>query len=336
MIYSLESLRGIAALLVAIMHFPIDYSLKAYFSYSYLMVDLFFCLSGFVIALNYYSKINNFSEFINFNKKRILRVYPLHFFVLQLFLLIECVKYLVEYKYNVVANNPAFETNNLVAYISNLFLVQTFLDTATFHNPSWSISTEVFAYIILSSIILFIKRVEVIILIIILSGFYIFYHSSANLDAITNLESIIRCFYSFFMGAGLYVLYNKINFRLFSLITIIALLLLPVYQMSISIIFCYLIYVLYVKHLKKQTTFLEWGGVKFLGAISYSIYMMHTFIFWGINQFYHFILIPNFIFSETMWFKNILLLISILLVIGVSYLTHKHIENKFRMKKGTK
>lgn len=78
------------------------------------------------------------------------------------------------------------------------------------------------------------------------------------------------------------------------------------------------------------------GGVKFLGAISYSIYMIHTFIFWVISQFYNFILIPNFIFSETMWFKNILLLISILLVIGVSYLTHKHIENKFRMKKGTR
>lgn len=261
MIYSLESLRGIAALLVAIMHFPVDYSLKAYFSYSYLMVDLFFCLSGFVIALNYYSKINNFSEFLNFNKKRILRVCPLHLFVLHLFLLIECFKYLVEYRYNIVANNPAFETNDLVAYISNLFLVQTFLDTPTFHNPSWSISTEVFAYIIFSSIILLIKRIELIVmLIVILSGYYIFNYSNANLDAITDAESIIRCFYSFFMGVGLYIFYNNINIKVFSLIAIIALVLLPVYQMGIPIIFCYLIYVLYVKHLKEQTSFLEWGG----------------------------------------------------------------------------
>ncbi|MCT7592492.1 acyltransferase [Aliarcobacter butzleri] len=267
MIYSLESLRGIAALLVAIGHFPLDYSFKIYFSYSYLMVDLFFCLSGFVIALNYSNKINDLNEFLDFNKKRILRVYPLHLFVLQLFLLIEFFKYLAEYRYGLVANNPAFEINNFTAYFSNLFLVQTFLDTPTFHNPSWSISTEVFAYIIFSLTMLFIKKIEVItILIVFLSGYYILNYSNAKLDAITDVESIIRCFYSFFMGVGLYIFYNRINLKVFSSITVISLILLPVYQISISVIFCYIMYLLYRRHLQEKTSFLEWGGHKVFGS----------------------------------------------------------------------
>lgn len=76
------------------------------------------------------------------------------------------------------------------------------------------------------------------------------------------------------------------------------------------------------------------GGIKFLGAISYSIYMMHTFVFWVVNQLYHFIIIPTFTFSESMWFKNLLIVLSLLIVICISYLTNRYIENKFRIKKG--
>lgn len=337
MIYSLESLRGIAALLVAIMH--LCYIFQAYVTYTsylYLMVDLFFCLSGFVLALNYIRNINNLNEFLSFNKKRILRVYPLHFFVLQLFLVIELFKYLLENKYNIIMNNHAFETNDVFGYLSNLFLVQVFFDKPSFNIPSWSISTEVFSYIIFSLIILFVKKKElIVILIITISGCYLMINTN-SLDIITGLESVIRCLYSFFMGVGLYIFYNKINLKIFLLITIIAMILLPFNEIMISIIFCFLIYLLYERHLKGKTSFLERPVMIFLGAISYSIYMIHTFIFLFIYQFYRFILVPNISFSESMWFKNLLIVISLLLVIGVSYLTNRYIENKFRIKKGNK
>jgi peptidoglycan/LPS O-acetylase OafA/YrhL len=57
----LESLRGIAALMVVFYHIewtnPLTHHLI--FRNGYLMVDLFFVLSGFVICYNYGQKIGN-------------------------------------------------------------------------------------------------------------------------------------------------------------------------------------------------------------------------------------------------------------------------------------
>ena len=51
----LDSWRGICALLVALFHFPTASAISqsAFIGSSYLFVDFFFVLSGFVIALNY-------------------------------------------------------------------------------------------------------------------------------------------------------------------------------------------------------------------------------------------------------------------------------------------
>ena len=56
MILSLETLRGLAALIVAFYHFPGE---SIFFvKEGFMAVYFFFSLSGFVIALNYFSKIN--------------------------------------------------------------------------------------------------------------------------------------------------------------------------------------------------------------------------------------------------------------------------------------
>ena len=87
MILGLETLRGLAALAVAFYHFPSDSLL--FIQNGYMAVYLFFSLSGFVITLNYFKKIDNIKSLIVFQKKRFFRLYPVHFFVLILVLLIE-------------------------------------------------------------------------------------------------------------------------------------------------------------------------------------------------------------------------------------------------------
>jgi len=83
----LESLRVIAALAVAIFHFrtPSPLAANAFIEHADLMVDLFFVLSGFVIALNYRERIGSFWDALTFQHRRFWRLYTLHLFTLMVF-----------------------------------------------------------------------------------------------------------------------------------------------------------------------------------------------------------------------------------------------------------
>jgi peptidoglycan/LPS O-acetylase OafA/YrhL len=75
----LDGLRGIAAVAVVVFHFmeiaiP-DYS-DSFIAHAYLMVDFFFCLSGFVIAYAYDAKIREIG-IAAFFKLRLIRLHPL-------------------------------------------------------------------------------------------------------------------------------------------------------------------------------------------------------------------------------------------------------------------
>lgn len=75
----LDGLRGIAAVAVVIFHFmefvTPDYS-DNFIAHAYLAVDFFFCLSGFVIAYAYDSKLQNLGV-AAFIKLRLIRLHPL-------------------------------------------------------------------------------------------------------------------------------------------------------------------------------------------------------------------------------------------------------------------
>ena len=77
----LDGLRGIAALVVVIFHFMeiaiSDYN-NNFIAHGYLAVDFFFCLSGFVIAYAYDSRIKILG-LKSFIKLRLMRLYPLVF-----------------------------------------------------------------------------------------------------------------------------------------------------------------------------------------------------------------------------------------------------------------
>ena len=82
-ITQLDGLRGIAAVMVLALHFPIIDSLitgNFFVRQSWLFVDFFFVLSGFIIGTNYYSKINNWSLFKTYIIKRVARLLPLLYF----------------------------------------------------------------------------------------------------------------------------------------------------------------------------------------------------------------------------------------------------------------
>lgn len=73
----LDALRGIAALLVVPRHAPKNFHAALFFFPSFLAVDFFFCLSGFVVAFSYEQRLRADFRFPAFALTRALRLYPL-------------------------------------------------------------------------------------------------------------------------------------------------------------------------------------------------------------------------------------------------------------------
>lgn len=76
-------MRGIAAIVVFAVHCGSVFEVRSLFANGPLAVDLFFCLSGFVVARAYDSKIVN-RDFWWLMRKRIVRLYPMIVFAIAL------------------------------------------------------------------------------------------------------------------------------------------------------------------------------------------------------------------------------------------------------------
>jgi peptidoglycan/LPS O-acetylase OafA/YrhL len=74
---ALDGLRGIAAIAVLTRHVP-DKTLADVLHGSYLAVDLFFVLSGFVLAHSYLSRLRTDMSATTFLRVRLIRLYPLY------------------------------------------------------------------------------------------------------------------------------------------------------------------------------------------------------------------------------------------------------------------
>jgi len=148
--FKLESLRGVAACLVILFHSSFNFGLLpvAFISNSYLFVDFFFIISGFVMSYAYGGKIKEGLSFKNYIFLRLGRIYPLHLFMLFLWLPYILIK---QYMYTSgYGGTDQFEASNLSSFISNLVLLQSMglHSHLSWNGPSWSISTELFAYVI--------------------------------------------------------------------------------------------------------------------------------------------------------------------------------------------
>jgi peptidoglycan/LPS O-acetylase OafA/YrhL len=159
---ALTSIRGIAAWWVVLFHLrlllapwlpaPIIRALAQ----GNLAVDLFFILSGFVIALNYGDRLaGDWRATGDFLFRRFARIYPLHLLILAGFAAYAGAATLF--------GSATLEEQHPGYFLASLFLVQNwgFLHELRWNVPAWSISTEAFAYLlfpILIRLILPIRR----------------------------------------------------------------------------------------------------------------------------------------------------------------------------------
>jgi peptidoglycan/LPS O-acetylase OafA/YrhL len=149
----LDAFRGLAALCVVVYHLNLvdSHSELAFFRGSSVFVQLFFVLSGFVLAHGY-----GFREGLGFRsymRARVFRIYPLHLFMFLVFVLLECGK-LAAYRFAGITFNylPFTGATAPREVLPNLLLIHAwvpFADTLSFNFPSWSISIEFYLYVML-------------------------------------------------------------------------------------------------------------------------------------------------------------------------------------------
>lgn len=283
----LDSFRGLCALCVVLYHLHVPYSLIewTFFRSSHLFVEFFFVLSGFVLFHTYH-KLSRFNDFKKFIVKRIFRLYPLHIFMLAIFILFELGKAFAEMKgFNF--NGHAFSGSNAPReIIPNILLLQSWLNNAdplSFNGPSWSISAEMYVYVLFALLIITSRKFGIYIFAAIAAFAFFNLIAESDLFKMTSLR-VVSCF---FLGTLTYQFYKKIEHYPFTrnaLTMLESLVLLGVviilsttmkYQGVIASVWFSVVIMIFSFEGGLISSFLKNKYFMILGKLSYSIYMIH-------------------------------------------------------------
>lgn len=303
--YSLDTFRGIAALLVAYMHVQI-YGI--YWAKAWYCVDFFFILSGFILQYKYFCPVmpDDKSFLHKFVSHRIARLYPLHIAVLFLILL--------EWLW-VGYVPPLNQGRGTVPFdlLQSVFMIQG-MGFSLGNNPvnpsSWSIGTEFWANILFACLFIqkgFFIRISIAFLA------YLFLVNSCRTIDVTGFPALyfistgfLRTIGGFFLGTILYDIYAFIRSkwipRLFFLsvceLASLASLILFAYitrntnlygiDVCYIILFCTAI-IIFSFDSGILSYFFKKFKIYYIGYFSYSIYMIHYVLFWTLRDIFNII-----------------------------------------------
>ena len=308
MLNSLTSLRFFFAFVVFSSHLTFVKTNLAWYNYlknnvffeGYLGVGFFFILSGFVLALNYEKKV---IDNPNFDKKkfyiaRIARIYPLHVLTFCVMLPFVIINVWQGYFHWDIAG-------------ANLFLLQSYIPVKDFYfsinNVSWSISTELFFYLMFPFYVIWLHKfpkLKYILLLIIPIIIFAepYFRTNMKLEkAIFYINPIVRSF-DFILGIITCQIYKKIkdtpiNFSKGTLIEIAAITVLAIFfyfHNDVERAFRYGIYywipmvgIVLIFALQKGlfSRILQHKTLVYLGEISFAFYMIHMIVIKYGNQY---------------------------------------------------
>lgn len=352
---NLTPLRGLAAIWVVVFHFQALIKFlpeKTYLvSKGYMMVDLFFIMSGFIIYHVYKESFQKRISLINFRRfgvARFARVYPLHFITL-----IICIPwFVIEWGWG--------DFTSPTGIITNIFLVHSFgfHKTFTWNFASWSISAEWWAYMVFPFTTFFLYRkkqvaITVLLIFIVLSYMGIIYWiprmdpNDPKMPAPHNMDAtfdfgFLRGLAGFTTGMLVYKLYEsgfmrKIFHRDITAILVIIITLVSLH-FNLNDGLCLILFALIVFTFAQSNRFLHRicnnQLAQYLGNISYSIYLVQIFpfaalIFWEIK-------LPGVLYPKDANPTTSFLigagyaLIYVILLIGLSSLSYYFIEKPCR------
>ncbi|WP_143321017.1 acyltransferase [Clostridium sp. HBUAS56010] len=155
----LDGLRGIVCCCVAFFwhyqhfspsNFPFSHIAYWPYHYGWLAVEFFFLLSGYIFFYKYSKPISEGTiSFRNFFILRFSRLYPLHFVTLTVVMLFQWYRIFQGKDFFIYSNN------NLYHFLLNIFFIQNgwIYTDWSFNAPSWSVSVELLAYFLFYQIL---------------------------------------------------------------------------------------------------------------------------------------------------------------------------------------
>ncbi len=233
MIRSIEGLRGVAALLVALFHayvysqwggFPAS---SRVLQHAWLFVDLFFVISGYVMVAAYGDRLESGRAAVGYMVRRFFRLYPLHIVttatVLLAVIAIQTLKLVLAWQGIRVGREEPFDFEffNLKLLGLDLLLLQGVgIMRKEIHNyPSWSISVEFWLYMMFALLMLVVRprlaRIAASVLFVGMSlAYFVIYWSTAP-EPLRTLDTrgLPRGMLSFFQGVLVFYLHRWLSAR---------------------------------------------------------------------------------------------------------------------------
>ena len=286
---ALDGWRGFVAPMIALFHFHINSHIASatLIRHSWVLVDFFFVLSGFVITHAYAGRLGAWPERAIFLLRRLARLWPLHVTMLALFVALEC--------YSSLTTGAGFTSaRSPFAIVTNLLLIQSLglHNSLTWNTPAWAVSTEFYTYIAFVAVVALRAGEQtraVLSLVIAAASVAILIFVSRYGMHETFGFGYFRCLYGFFLGAFTHTVWSK--FRLnaalgsaaeiaMTLIVIAYLLFAlghPAFEYLATPLFALMVWV-FASDSGIVSRLLMSRVCEKLGAWSYAIYMVQMFI----------------------------------------------------------
>jgi len=358
----LDGWRGVCALLVALHHLRLDgyaYDVLAVRN-AYLFVDFFFVLSGFVISHAYSTKVDSVNNVLIFIVRRFGRLWPLHMVVLMAFFMVQVAMY------SVIQFTPADSISDIDVFEgdyalhvlpSQITLTHSLglYDSDTWNDPSWSISVEFYLYMSFALLCFALPkhRSTVFIGLACLSVVIIAVH--AGRMRVTFDLGFFRGLYGFSIGYVAYQIWKRRPFDLrwpgvwelsavaatFVFVSVCAGT--PASMLG-PLIFGIAVWV-FAHEAGPISSLLRRRSFGFLGAISYSVYMVHALIanvmYYGVRAVdkmtsldegsaFDLLGMSNRVSCETQFVMDGLMLVYVLAVLLTASVTYRYVEQPGR------
>lgn len=335
-IRALTGVRGVAAAVIVVYHFG-DVQLSTggtanYFRipFGYLLVDMFFMLSGYVMALTYQTKFDHLTgkSFAQFMLKRVARLYPAYF-VIGLFYLAK------------IAAGLSGETLGMYTAwdaAGNLLMLTGWgLYIFPVIGVAWAASAEMGSYLLLPVLMpTMLRKGAAVAWLAVLAAFIAIYAvsvsgrgSGGSLDVVNgnSLYPMLRAVAGFTLGLAIFrfagVLDRLSQTMQDGLLVVLLLAILAVGLVSHSDLPLYVLFIPLVAVLSRDGRLAQLlfgnAAVYRLGIISYSIYLIHSlFVSFAVRTWRH--------FGQLEWVYVTAALVCFAVIVALSELSYRLVE----------